>query len=125
MRESVHPVELSRELLAGNLRDSFRGVIHAADGIQDPDLVARANAASRAPIAVERRRRRTRKSSWRRLIGVARETVERRLEIVRVHPCPSRNALGRNADGKPILHDRYSRRMIGESDFVAGRHVST
>ena len=57
MRERVHAVDPSGEPLGGLSRNTLGGVVDAADGVQHPELVARADTTVGATVAGERGQR--------------------------------------------------------------------
>src|SRR5207245_7001407 len=56
VRERIHPIQLPLEFLAGDLRDSLGRMIHAADGVEHPDLVSGTHTARGASKPFEGRR---------------------------------------------------------------------
>src|SRR3954470_20569643 len=108
MRESEDTVDRTGEPLVRLTSDALGGVVHAADGVDDPDLVARANAAtSIAAVTVEGRDGRIAPrigSTTAARVAVLDVVRERGAQVVRVHPRAGSDRLSRDTDRVAVLH---------------------
>src|SRR5439155_13654077 len=104
--------------------------VHAPDRVEDPQLVAGADGAVGAAVAVKQRGSRNAErgtavptSAFRvprsfrepRAIG----GLEGRLQVVRVHPGPAADRGRHFTDREPVLHYRLARLEVAQGDLVA------
>src|SRR2546423_6918366 len=123
MGEAVHPVDgwLAGEAGRPLVGDPLGRAVHAPHRVEDPQLVARADAAVGAPIAHElglrprivwgSLRDKTTQSlrepqTIRGLVPVLHGPLEAGLPVVRMHPGPASDRGGPRAPGEPLPHAR-------------------
>ena len=136
MRERLHALDARRtdEAVAGRARDAFGRRVHAADGVDDPDLVPRSHAPVGAAVAVEARigERRAGLLGRERICvrrprpaipAIVERAAEPRGEIVRVDPAAGSDRSRRRADRKAILPNRLPNVERAQRDLVPRRDV--
>ena len=122
--QRIDPVDAALELPVGGRRDLLGGAGDAADGAEDPDLVARADPAVGAAVALEGRVRwRGQGLGRRRIVGVGLEPREIGRHVVTVHVLARRDVGGRVADGPAVFQHRLAGRDGPQRDLVTGGNV--
>ena len=141
MRETVDPVDRSPpsppgEPLRSLPRNPLGRVVDAADRVEDPHLVARADPAGPAAVAAEERGTRNAEvgtavprfafrlpRSVKGLIPILHQPLEARFQIVSVHPGTGRDRRGHLPDREAVFHDRLARLERPKRDLVARGNV--
>src|SRR3546814_2140590 len=103
--ERMNPVDAPGMAFAADPRDARGEIADAADGRQDPDFVARADAAVGADIARKGPRRRAggRCTGGGRRVTIVAVAAQRGRQIVAVHMLAGRDVGGRGADWTAIF----------------------
>ena len=122
--EGVDAVDRVSDARGGLGCDPLGGTRDAADRRQDPDLVARADAAVGADIAFERCRGGARDGCRiDRIEAVGERAFEAGLQIVRMDVRAGRDSLRRGADREAVFKDRGTHRDRRERDLVAATDI--
>ena len=105
MPERVNAVDRFRRACRGRLRDALGHEVDAADGVEDPHLVAGPDAAGGAAVSVEGRHGLARRvDRTGRRIDVFLEPGESGAKIVGVHPASCGDGSARLTDDEAVLH---------------------
>jgi len=126
MIEGVDAIDgAAAQLLVGEIGNARRGVVHTADGIDDPDFIANAHRAIGTAVAL--------KGSG---LGGGRGFVRRGFEVaalqagghgadqvMRVNVLTGANILAGYADGVAILDDGFSGAKVAESNLVSRLNI--
>ena len=120
MRERVDSVDDASEALVRRAGDLFGCPVDAADRVDDPDFVARADTAVSPLEALPRAlRRRWRRRARERLVGIVERALELRLEVVRVDPSTRVDLRRDSADRPSVLVDDVTNPQRMQRDLVA------
>ena len=120
--DSVHTVP---EPLRRHPGDPLRGVVHASDRVEDPDLVARSHASVRTAVSSKcgYRTRRDLARPARRRVPILYAVAQPGPQIVRVHPIAGLDRPRRVTDRGAVLDDGIARRQRRQSDLVPDRNL--
>ncbi len=126
MRERVYAVDAVLAALGGQSRDALGCAADAADGAEDPDLVARADSSVRTSIAHERQRLCTHRSraGRARSESILVHSGEERCQVVRVDVRAARYLRRRAANHLTVLVDRLASAYRPQCELVAARDGS-